>query len=211
MTTGDITNTAETRQDVKKQLNIGIVLSVLIIILGLAAIALPNITTIVAETWIAITLASVGFGTILYAVQTCSEGFIWKLLLGILYVATGIFLFTQPLTGVLTLTLLLGSFFLTEGVMESILAFKIRPRRNWQWVLVNGITTLVLGALVWFQWPTNAPWLIGTLVGVSVLFTGISRLMLSITGRTMIDSVSDSALPQSDVPPSDVTAVNLQS
>jgi uncharacterized membrane protein HdeD (DUF308 family) len=208
MMTENTANATEIRQEAKKQLNIGIILSVLIILLGLVAIALPNVTTIVAETWIAVTLVSVGFGTILYAIQTRLEGFIWKLLLGILYVATGIFLFTQPLTGVLTLTLLLGTFFLTEGVMESILAFKIRPRQNWQWVLVNGITTLGLGVLVWLQWPTNAPWLIGTLVGVSVLATGISRLMLSITGRTMIDSVPDLALTHSEIPSSDTTTVN---
>ncbi|HEY9825655.1 MAG TPA: HdeD family acid-resistance protein [Stenomitos sp.] len=176
MSTGSAT---QLKQDLKKQTNIGTWIGVLLILLGIAAVALPNFTTLVAETWIAIILASAGAGNIFYAIQTRSEGFIWKLLLGILYVATGIMLFVYPLTGILTLTLLLGSFLLTEGVFELILAFRVRPRPNWGWLLANGIVTLGLGALVWFEWPFDAPWLLGTLVGVSILSTGVSRIMVS--------------------------------
>ena len=89
-------------------------------------------------------------------------------------------LFFYPLTGVLTITLLLGSFLLTEGVFELILASRLRPQQNWTWVLGDGIITLLLGAMIWFQWPFDARWLLGTLVGTSVLFTGISRIMLSL-------------------------------
>jgi uncharacterized membrane protein HdeD (DUF308 family) len=96
-------------------------------------------------------------------------------------------LFINPLTGVLTLTLLLGSFVLTEGVFELILAFRLRPQQNWTWALGNGIITLLLGAMIWFQWPFNAPWLIGTLVGASVLFTGVSRVMLSLNVRSALN------------------------
>ncbi|NEQ24102.1 MAG: HdeD family acid-resistance protein, partial [Microcoleus sp. SIO2G3] len=145
-------------------------------------------STIVAETWIAFILISAGASKLVYAFQTRNndQGFIWKLLLSILYVATGVMLFVYPLTGVLTLTLLLGSFLLTEGVFELILAFRLRPQQNWTWALGNGIITLLLGAMIWFQWPFNAPWLIGTLVGVSVLFTGVSRVMLSLNARSAI-------------------------
>ena len=186
MTTGNVT---ELKQDFKKQTNVGIWVGVLLIALGIGAIALPNMTTIVAETWIAIILCSAGASKVFYAIQTRSEGFIWKLLLGVLYVATGIILFVYPLIGVLSLTLLLGSFLLTEGVFESLLAFQLRSRQNWGWVLANGIITIFLGALVWFEWPFDAPWLIGTLVGVSILSTGISRLMLSLNGGKMIGTL----------------------
>lgn len=77
-------------------------------------------------------------------------------------------LFAYPLTGVLMLTLLVGSFLLTEGVFELILAFRLRSQPNWTWVQGNGIITLLLGGMIWFQCPFNAPWLIGTLVGASV-------------------------------------------
>ena len=165
----------------KKGINGSLLMGVLLIVLGLVAIAQPAVSTIFAETWFALILVSAGAAKLTYAFQTRdSGGFVWKLLLSILYIAIGVMLFVSPLKGVLTLTLLLGSFLLTECVFNLILAFRLRGQQNWTWVLVDGIITLLLGGMIWFQWPFNAPWLIGTLVGVSVLFTGISRVMLSL-------------------------------
>ncbi|BAZ66260.1 MAG: DUF308 domain-containing protein [Pelatocladus maniniholoensis HA4357-MV3] len=167
-----------------RSLWMGIILSVL----GIIAIALPVVSTIFAETWVAVILISAGFAKLFYAYNTREQGgFVWKILLSGLYIATGVMLFIYPRTGILTLTLLLGSFLLTEGVFELILAFKLRPQQNWTWVLSDGIITLILGGMIWFQWPFNAPWLLGTLVGASVLFTGVSRVMLSLNGRSTLN------------------------
>ncbi|HEY9696847.1 MAG TPA: HdeD family acid-resistance protein [Trichocoleus sp.] len=185
MTTNSSPEISNTGAVSSKGMNGSLWIGVLLIALGLAAIVLPNFSTVVIESWIALILVSAGGAKVAYAFNSRNEGgFIWKLLLGILYAATGAMLFFNPLSGILTLTLLLGSFLVTEGVFELILAFRLRPQENWTWVLTNGIVTLVLGAMVWFQFPYNAPWLIGTLVGVSVLFSGISRLMLSFNQRT---------------------------
>lgn len=168
-------------------------IGVLLIGLGIAAIALPAVSTIVTETWIALILISAGAAKLVYAFQSRdSGGFLWKVLLSVLYVATGVMLFFYPSTGILTLTLLLGSFLLTEGVFELILAFKLRPQSNWTWVLGNGIITLLLGGMIWFQWPFDAPWVIGTLVGFSVLFSGISRVMLAFNRRGFDQDASGS-------------------
>ncbi len=177
--------TSNVSGDINKNVNVSLIIGVLLIVLGIIAIAQPSISTIFAETWFAVILASAGVGKLIYAFQTRDRGgFIWKLLLSVLYIATGIMLLVYPSTGVLTLTLLLGSFLLTEGIFELILAFRLRPQQNWTWVLGDGIITLLLGAMIWFQWPFNAPWLIGTLVGASVLFTGVSRVMLSLNARS---------------------------
>lgn len=172
----------------KKGINGSLLMGVLLIVLGLVAIAQPAVSTIFVETWFALILVSAGAAKLTYAFQTRdSGGFVWKLLLSILYIAIGVMLFVSPLKGVLTLTLLLGSFLLTEGVFNLILAFRLRGQQNWTWVLVDGIITLLLGGMIWFQWPFNAPWLIGTLVGVSVLFTGISRVMLSLNSGVALN------------------------
>ena len=174
-------NVPEITTEPTKQMNGGIGIGILLVILGIAAIFLPFFSTVVIETWIGLILASAGVSGIVYAVQTRTEdGFIWKLLLGGLYIATGILLFVYPLTGVLTLTLLLGSFLLTEGVFETILAFKLKPHSNWGWVLANGILTIAFGAIVWFLWPSDSTWLIGTIVGASILSTGIARIGMSL-------------------------------
>lgn len=156
----------------------------LLIVFGVVGIALPTFSSLVVETWISLILFSSGVTKIVYAFQTREEGFIWKLLIGALYIATGASLFFQPLAGVLTLTLLLGGFLLTEGTFNIILAFRLKSQPNWTWVLVDGIVTLALGVLVWMQFPSDAPWLLGTLVGASVLFSGISRSLLALKPPT---------------------------
>lgn len=186
--------TTDVSTDINKNSKVSLIMGALLVILGVVAIAQPAVSTIFAETWFALILASAGATKLVYGFQTRNEGgLVWKLLLGVLYIATGVMLFVYPLTGILTLTLLLGGFLLTEGVFELILAFRLRPQQNWTWSLVNGIVTLVLGGMVWFQWPFNAPWLIGTLVGVSVLFTGISRVMLSLNARSALNPSDQAA------------------
>ncbi|MBP5973684.1 HdeD family acid-resistance protein [Brasilonema sp. CT11] len=178
--------------DIKKEINKSLLIGVLVTVLGIVAVALPSVSTIFAETWVALILISSGAAKLGYAFQTRNEGgFVWKILLSILYVATGVMLFVYPFTGILTLTLLLASFLLTEAVFELILAFRLRPQQNWTWALGNGIVTLVLGAMIWFQWPFDAPWVIGTLVGISILSTGVSRVMLSLNARSVLNQ-SDS-------------------
>lgn len=187
-----MTNTPST--ELKKGGNGSLLTGSLLILLGIAAILLPTISTLFAETWFALILISAGTAKLVYAFQTRDKGgFLWKMLLSILYIATGVMLFVYPRTGILTLTLLLGSFLLTEGVFELILAFRLRPQENWTWALTNGIVTLLLGGMIWFQWPFDAPWLLGTLVGASVLFTGISRVMLSLNRRVAASNTADNS------------------
>lgn len=186
--------TTNIADNINKNNNRSLWMGIILIVLGIIAIALPVVSTIFAETWVAVILISAGFAKLFYAYNTREQGgFVWKILLSGLYIATGVMLFIYPRTGILTLTLLLGSFLLTEGVFELILAFKLRPQQNWTWVLTDGIITLILGGMIWFQWPFNAPWLLGTLVGASVLFTGVSRVMLSLNGRSALNP-SDQAV-----------------
>lgn len=188
MTTDSVSNANTKPENLN---NKSLITSIFLIIFGIAAIILPAVSTIVVEAWICVILAFSGITKLIYAFQSRQEGgFFWKLLLSILYVGTGVYLFVYPLAGVLTLTLLFGSFLLTEGVFELFLAFRLRPQSGWSWTLANGIITLVLGGLVWFQWPSDAPWLIGTLVGISILSTGISRLMLSLKPPSILDQSS---------------------
>ncbi len=138
---------AEYKPKFNQAKNVGLLTGIVAIVLGIAAILIPNISTLVAETWLALILIGVGASNTVYAAKNRPDGFGWQVFLGLLYIGTGILLFAYPLNGVLTLTLLLGSFFLTEGVFESVLAFKLRPQKNWGWVLGNGIITLILGLL----------------------------------------------------------------
>src|SRR2546423_2292728 len=106
-------------------------------------------------------------------------GFLWHLLRAIVYGAAGLMILLYPLAGLAWLTLVLATFLLIEAALEFVLYFNIRRRVNASWVLVDAIITLLLGILIWAQWPFSSAWAIGTLIGVSLIFSGISRLMLS--------------------------------
>jgi uncharacterized membrane protein HdeD (DUF308 family) len=180
--------TTDVSKEVKKGLNWSIGIGFLLILLGILAIAFPFFSALAVEVWIAWIILFGGVGKLIYAVQTRSErGFIWKFLLSILYITTGMFLLFDPLEGILSLTLTLGIFLLIEGLFESIFAFQVRPQSNWIWLLSNGITTLLLGGLIWLEWPLSGEFAIGLLVGISLIFSGFSRILLSVAIRSSLN------------------------
>jgi uncharacterized membrane protein HdeD (DUF308 family) len=77
-----------------------------------------------------------------------------------------------------------------EGILELILAFGMRPMAGWGWLLFDAIITLILAVLIWRTWPSSTEWVIGTLVGISMLFSGISRLMISLAARSLVAKVA---------------------
>ena len=110
---------------------------------------------------------------------------ILQTLVGILYLIGGGYFLTHTIMGVSTLTLLLAGIILAEGVMELVAYFRLKSVGGSGWLLVNGVVTLLLGGLIWFHWPSSSVWAIGTLVGVNLLMTGFSRLMLGMAARKL--------------------------
>jgi uncharacterized membrane protein HdeD (DUF308 family) len=111
------------------------------------------------------------------------KGFIWELLIGILYLVAGGYLSFFPLTGLVTLAILLAALFLAEGVAEIIMAFQVRPHEGWVWLLLSGIAALLVGVLIGIDLPGSATWALGLLVGINLLFSGWSYVFLALAGR----------------------------
>ena len=108
----------------------------------------------------------------------------WKRLLlillsGILYLVVGVLLLKNPMKGVLTLTLLLAAFLLVEGFFKIIHAFQMKPAPNWVWLLVSGIASVILGIMIWGEFPESSTFIIGLLVGIYFLINGITMVMFS--------------------------------
>ena len=147
---------------------------------GLLAIALPLATSIgivIVLGWL-ILLSAVAH--LIFAFHSGSiGGVIWKLLLAVFYGFIGFYMVTHPILGVATVTIVLAIFLFCEGVVEIAFYFHIRRAANALWVLFDGIVTLILGYLIWAHWPSNSDWVLGTLIGISLMFSGISRFMLS--------------------------------
>lgn len=165
-------------------------LGILMVIAGIVAISLPLATGVLTTIWIGSILTIIALAKFFYAWQSRDEGgFLPKLLVALLYLVAGIVLLVNPLQGVITLTLVLGTFLILEGGAELVLAFQMRPvASNWGWVLGDGVITLIFGLLIWLQWPISATWVIGLLLGISIISSGLSRIMLSIALRSALSS-----------------------
>jgi uncharacterized membrane protein HdeD (DUF308 family) len=163
---------------------------VLLIILGVLAVASPLVAAVAVNVVIAWLIVVAGIVHLTVAFHTHEAGsVIWRLLVGLAYIAFGVYLIAHPALGVVSLTLVLASLFLVEGIFNIALFFQARSVRGSGWLLADGIFTLLLGLLIYLQWPSSSAWAIGTLVGVSMIMSGVARLMLSIAVRKGTDAV----------------------
>ena len=117
-------------------------------------------------------------------------GFLWSLLIGVLYVVAGGYLAFFPLTGLLTLAIFLAILFVAEGIMEMIMAFRVQPSEGWGWLLLSGIAALAVGVLIALGLPSSATWALGLLVGINLLFSGWSYVFLALSGRKSKEEVA---------------------
>jgi uncharacterized membrane protein HdeD (DUF308 family) len=176
---------------IKKASGWFIAMAIVFIVLGFMAIAEPvvaGLAVAVLVGWLLI------FGGVTHLIAAFSGGeagrVIWQVIVGIIYVIGGVYFLTHPLLGLGTLTLFLAGIILAEAVLELITYFRTRNEGGSVWLLVNGLVTLLLGGLIWVHWPSSSVWAIGTLVGVNLLMTGISRLMVGMAARKLATGVA---------------------
>ena len=176
---------------VRKSIGWSIGLSVLMIVAGILAIASPLAAGIAVNVLVAWLLVFSGCAHLVFSWYTRSTGgFLWELLVGILYICIGAYLLVHPVAGLLSLTIALAIYLLLEAILEFVLGFTLRPLPGSGWLLFDGIVTLILAVMIWRTWPSSSAWVIGTLVGISMLFSGTSRLMLSLAARSVTSKLA---------------------
>jgi len=167
-----------------------LVLSVLLIVLGILAIVLPMATSIGLAIIIGWLVLFAGITQLIHAFQSTGIGpVLWKVLVAVFYIVAGVNLIARPAAGVAGFTLVLGIFLFAEGVADVIAYFTTRASGNSLWMLVDGVITLILGFMIWSQWPSSSLWVIGTFVGISMMMTGATRLMMTLGVRELRQSI----------------------
>jgi len=178
-------------ETVKKASGWSIALAVLMIIAGMLAIAdsfVAGIFAVYVIAWMAIIN---GIFQVVYGFRAHGGGkMALEIILGLLYIAAGVFIVLNPASGLLALTAVIASFLVIYGIFALVLAFQLRPQSGWGWVLFDAILTLILGILIWRHWPVNSVWVVGTLLGISFIVSGVSRLMLSLAVRRVVKAVA---------------------
>jgi len=173
--------------DVRTATTWSIVLSVLMIAAGVLAISLPMIAGIAVTAIVGWLLLFSGVFHLAFAWRAGRPAAVlWQILLGVLYGAIGLYIIASPVAGLASLTLAIVLYLLIEGVLEFVLWSRLRSVPGSGWLMVDGIITLVLAGMILSTWPSSAVWVVGTLIGISMLFSGITRLMLSMAARRVL-------------------------
>jgi len=159
---------------------------VVLVVLGATAIVIPALATIamtIIVGWLLLVSGVVGLFTTFS--MRAAPGFWWSLLSAVLGIVVGVLLLAAPLSGALSLTLLLVAFFIIEGAVSIMFAFdhKRELSGQWGWMLVSGIVDLALAALVFAGLPSSAAWAIGLLVGINMVFGGSALIAMALHAR----------------------------
>jgi uncharacterized membrane protein HdeD (DUF308 family) len=151
---------------------------VLLIIVGLEALAAPYIAALFATLLVAWGLVFGGVAELISA-YGASENRMWKVLMGLLYLVVGLYILVNPGPGLVALALVLAWLFLVQGAMSVFGAFQLRPLPGWGWWLFDGVVTLLLAFLIFSGWPGGSVRIIALLVGISLIISGANRLALA--------------------------------
>jgi uncharacterized membrane protein HdeD (DUF308 family) len=177
--------------ELRRALGWSMAAGVLMIVAGILAIALPFAIALFTAALLGWIVLFGGVAQLFYAFQSRHQGgFALKLVVGLLYLATGLMLLWNPVSGAVSLTLLLGAFLVVEGLLEAFLGGSLRPLPGSGWLILDGLVTLVLGILILAHWPSDALWVLGTLVGISLVSSGITRLLLASTARAALPAAA---------------------
>lgn len=173
-------STQSLTEEVKKRASWSTFMGVVTAALGVFLIAYPLATATITTVLLGWALIFVGIAQFVFALHSQTAGkFFLKVLSSLLFGICGIALALFPIEGVEVLTGLLGTLLLVQSGLATTMAFQVRPLDGWGWFLADAIASLLLGVLIFAKWPSSSVWAIGTLVGVAVLMSGISRIMIA--------------------------------
>jgi uncharacterized membrane protein HdeD (DUF308 family) len=160
---------------------------IILVILGLVAIIVPPLATLAVAIfigWLFLISGIVGLVTTFW--MRHAPGFWWSLLSALLGIVAGIVLISSPVSGAISLTLVLIVFFIIEGVASIMFALEHRRELSgrWGWMLASGIVDLVLAAIIFAGLPLSAAWALGLLVGINLVFGGSALVAMALHARS---------------------------
>jgi uncharacterized membrane protein HdeD (DUF308 family) len=154
-----------------------VAIGILLLILGLLSVASPFASGLAVTISVGALLIFGGVAKCLLAFRAGALGRgVLIFLLGLLTLVVGGYMVSQPVAGLASITLFLAAYFVATGILAIIASFKLKPASGWGWMLANGIVTLVLGLMIWRQWPLSGAWAVGVLFGVQLAMTGVALL-----------------------------------
>jgi uncharacterized membrane protein HdeD (DUF308 family) len=172
------------RASIRDAWGLVLVLGLISVVVGFLAISSAFIATLASVVYFAALLLVAGVTEVVHAVMgRHGKGFALHLLSAALYLFVGLFILEHPVRAAEVLTLVLAAGFLVGGLLRALFSVVVRFP-SWQWVMLNGLVDLLLGAFILNGWPESSLWVIGLFVGIDLLFHGWSWVVLALTARS---------------------------
>jgi len=164
---------------------------------GIVLVALGLFGLLAANLFSVVSVLSFGTmmliaGGVLFADAFRREGWASRLAMlaiGAIYAVTGALVFYNPLQAVVALTLLCAAMLVAAGILRIVMALQMRPLAVWIWVLASGVLSLLLGLLIFVQWPASSTWVLGTFLAIELIFQGWAYIVLARAIRSTFDGV----------------------
>ncbi len=164
---------------IKKNARLAVIVGILMLICGILAIGSPLVAGMSVTVFVGVMLLVGGIAQCFLAFQAGAFGKgLLIFVMGALTAVAGFYLFNQPLAGLASITLFLAAYFVVTGISELIGAFQARPAEGWGLLLFNGIVTLLLGVMIWKQFPVSGAWAVGVLFGVKLVLGGWALIFI---------------------------------
>ena len=164
---------------IKKNARLAVIMGIIMVICGVLAVGSPFAAGVYVTIFVGVMLVFGGIAQCFLAFQAGAFGKgLLIFVVGALTAAAGFYIFNQPLEGLATITLFLTAYFIVTGIFELVSAFQIRPAEGWGMMLFNGIVTLLLGIMIWSDFPLSGAWAVGVLFGVKLIFSGWSLIFI---------------------------------
>ena len=167
-------------------------IGILLLISGFLALIAPLAAGLSITVMIGVLLIFSGAAQLFIVIRAGSfgEGLLLAVL-AILSLIAGIYMVSQPVSALATLTLFLAAYFIATGVIEAIGAFSAKPMQGWGWLLFGGIVSIALGIMIWRQFPVSGVWAVGTLVGVRLIMSGWTLIAIGGITRSAAHTASE--------------------
>jgi uncharacterized membrane protein HdeD (DUF308 family) len=186
-------------QSIREHWVLFLIEGIVLVVLGILAMIVPVIATIAVTIflgWLFLISGIVGLVTTFWVRH--APGFWWSLLSAVLAVAAGLVLLAWPVSGAVSLTLLLIVFFTIEGVLTILYALEHKKELSgrWGWMLVSGVIDLILAAIILAGLPGTAAWALGLLVGINMLFGGAAMIAMALHARSDTTTPTTTTTPE---------------
>ena len=156
-------------------------MGVVMIILGVIGLSMEVSLTVVSVLYFGFLVV---FGGVVMLIDAFKAGEwsskLWHVLIALVYIAAGIVMITNPAASAVWITLFLASFFVITGVFRLIIGFQARGRvENWGWIVFAGVISMLLGLVIFAQWPVSGLWVIGMFVAIELILQGFSMISIA--------------------------------